>query len=235
MDKYITFFKAHERALLILGALAVILLLGNHYLDSASAAADARNQAAQSVLQAQKDANAQTAAQVQAAQEQYQALAQQLNAQNAKLLGQIASLSQALAARQKVDAALPLPDLALRWQALLNVPSGIAATPAGLNVSPSVSVQTVQALESLPVIKQQLADETTLAGNKDKQLDSQNALVVGLQSQVSGLNLQLVDTGKACDARVAAINANARKSKRNWFIRGAAVGGAIVAYIILHA
>lgn len=227
----IQFLKSHERLILILVGLIVLVFLGNKFLNHQSDAADARAQAAQSVLEAQKKANDQTAVQVAQAQAQFQAVLGQTTAQNAKLTGEILQLSQALAARQKVDAALPLPDLALRWQSLINVPSGITASAGGLNVNPSASVQTVQALESLPVLKQSLADETTVADNRAKALDSQTQVVVGLQSQVSGLSLQLTDADKACKTQVAAV----KKSRWKWFKMGAVsgfVGGLIVGHKI---
>jgi hypothetical protein len=226
--------KTHERLLACVLIVALVLFLGNKWLNNSAAEADARAQAAQSVLEAQKKANDQTAAQVAQAQAQFQVLIGQVNSQNAKLTGEILQLSQALAARQKVDAALPLPDLALRQEALLGVSTGIQAAPGGLLVSPSASVQTVQALEQLPVLKQSLADETTVADNRAKALDSQTQVVVGLQSQVSGLSLQIGDGQKVCDARLAAVKADARKGKRNWFLRGLAVGGAAVGYALFH-
>jgi hypothetical protein len=219
-DTSLTWIQKHERVVICLFVIIPVLYLGNRYFDGQSAAADARNQAAQQVLQAQKEANAQTAQQVQAAQAQYQVLVGQMNDQNARLTAQITTLSQALAARQKQDAALPLPDLALRQKALLNISSGVTATPTGLLVSPSASVQTVQALEQLPVLKQSLADETTLADNRAKVLDSSQALVLDLTKQVSGLNLQLTDSTNACKLQVAAV----KKSRWKYFKMGAITG-----------
>ena len=215
-----SFLTTHKHLIICLFVIIPVLYLGNRYFDGQSAAADARNQAAQQVLQAQKEANAQTATQVAAAQAQYQALADKLSTQNASLVTQIASLSQALAARQKQDAALALPDLALRQKALLNISSGITAAPTGLLVSPSASVQTVQALEQLPVLKQSLADETALADNRAKVLDSSQALVLDLTRQVSGLNLQLTDSTNACKLQVAAV----KKSRWKYFKMGAITG-----------
>jgi len=224
-----SFLTTHKHLIICLFVIIPVLYLGNRYFDGQSAAANARNQAAQQVLQAQKEANAQTATQVAAAQAQYQVLVGQLNDQNARLTAQITTLSQALTARQKQDAALALPDLALRQEALLNISSGITAAPTGLLVSPSASVQTVQALEQLPVLKQSVVDETALAANKDKQLDGQNDVVVELNKEVAGLNLHLVDAGKACQTQVAAV----KKSRWRYFKAGA-VAGFIAGFVTGH-
>ena len=229
-----TWIQKHERLLIVLVLAGVLVFLGNKYLNSAADKADARNQAAQATLAAQKEANDKLAIQVQQDAAQYQVMLGQLNTQNAKLVTQIAVLSQSLAARQKQDATLTLPELALRHQALLGVSTGVSSTENGFVVSPPVETQTVQELESLPVIKQQLVDETSLADNKSKALDGSQALVVDLNKQVTGLQSQAVDSDKACKAQVDALKKDARKSKRNWFLRGAAVGGSVIAYVLLH-
>lgn len=234
LESYIKFAKAHEKLLLIILFFGVVGYLGNKYLNYSAARADARNNAAQQTLAAQKEVNAQLAVQNAAAQKQYEALETQLAAQNQRLTAEMLTLSQTLATQQKRDSALPAPELALRHEALLGVSSGVASTENGFQVSPPVEIQTVQSLESLPVLQKQLTDETAVADNRSKQLDSSTTLVVGLNQQISGLNLQLTDSSKACDAKLADIKANARKSKRNWFIRGLGVGAAIAGYIFLH-
>jgi hypothetical protein len=228
LDNYIKFFKVHERALIVFALLGVTLIGINKYFDRASKETDARLQAAQATLAAQKEADDKLATQNQAAQAQYQVLIGQVNAQNARLSGEILQLSQSLAARQKQDAALPLPELATRWETILSLPpSTITSTENGLNVSSDGARATVSSLESLPVLKQQLADETTVADNRARGVDSAQSLVVGLNQQVSGLNLQLVDSGKACDARVAAV----KKSRWKWFKWGFVSGFLSGAYV----
>jgi hypothetical protein len=219
LDNYIKFAKAHEKLLLIVLFFGVAGFLGNKYLNASYDAAVAREKSAEQTLAAQKEANDKLAAQNQQAQQQYSALLGQVTADNKKLTAEMLQLSQTLAARQKADAALPLPDLAARWEFLIGT-SGISSTENGLLASPSASRATVSNLESLPVIKQQLADETVLAGDKDKQIASLGGVVVGLNTEVAGLNSQLVDAGKACKAEVVV----ARKSKWKYFKAGAVVG-----------
>jgi hypothetical protein len=215
-----TWIQKHEKPVIYTLVLAVVLFLGNKYLNYESARADARNQAAQQTLATQKEANDKLAVQNQEAQQQYQSLLGQLNAQNAKLTAEMVTLGQSLAARQKQDSVLPAPDLALRHEALLGISSGVSSTENGFIVSSPAEIQTVQNLESLPVARQQLADETTLATDKDKQITSLGGVVNGLNTQIAGLNSQLVDSGAACKAEVAV----ARKSRWKWFKAGAVVG-----------
>ena len=220
LDNYIKFAKAHEKLLLIVLFFGVAGFLGNKYLNASYDAAVAREKSAEQTLQTQKEANDKLAVQNQQAQQQYSALLGQINAQNAKLSAEMLQLSQTLAARQKIDAALPAPELALRHENLLGVSSGVQSTENGFLVSPPVEIQTVQSLESLPVIKRQLADETTLVSDKDKQIASLGQVVGGQNTEIAGLNIQLTDASKACQAQVAV----ARKSRWKWFKAGAVVG-----------
>lgn len=221
-----TWLQKHEKPVIYALILAVVLFLGNKFLNSESAKADARNQAAQQTLAAQKEANDKLAAQNQQAAAEYQVVLGQLNTQNAKLLTQITSLSQSLAARQKQDAGLTTTELAARHQTLIGN-SGVNYTENGYLLTPPAELQTVQELESLPVIKQQLSDETSLAGNKDKALTSSESLVTNLNQQIAGLDLQLTDSSKACDTRVAAV----KKSRWKYFKMGLVTGFLGGAYV----
>lgn len=221
LDNYIKWFKAHEKVLALILVVAMIVFLGNKYLNSSYDAAVAREKSAEQVLQVQKEANDKLAIQNQQAQAQYQVLLGQLNSQNQRLSAEMLTLSQTLAARQKQDVSLPLPELATRWQDLLSLPANsITSTENGLQVSPEGARATVTSLESLPVLQKQLSDETIIADNKSKELDSSTTLVVGLNQQITGLNLQLSDSSKACKTEVAV----ARKSRWKWFKVGVVTG-----------
>src|ERR1700689_4291 len=219
LDNYIKFFKAHEKLLLAVFCLGTILFIGNKALNTSYDAAVAREKSAEQTLADQKEANDKLAVQNQQAAAQYQVLSGQVSADNKRLTSEISQLSQTLAARQKTDAALPLPDLAARWEFLIGT-TGVTSTENGLLSSPSASRATVSNLESLPVLRQQLSDETEISSGKDKQITSMNAVVTGLSDQINGLNVQLTDSTKACQAEVAV----ARKSKWKYFKAGAVVG-----------
>ena len=234
LDNDIKFTKAHERLISIIGLLFLFFFLGNKYLNYSATKADARNQAAQATLVAQQKANEALAQQNQQAQAQYQVLLGQLNAQNQRLTAEMLTLSQTLATQQKKDSALPAPELALRHETLLGVSSGVASTENGFLVSPANELQTVQSLESLPVLKQQLSDETQMSSGKDKQITSINTVVTGLNGQINGLNLQIADADKACSVKIDTVKQDARKSKKNIFFRALGIGAAIGAYLALH-
>jgi hypothetical protein len=219
LDNYLKWFKAHERLAIVLIVAGVLLFVGNKYLNTSYDAAVAREKSAEQTLTTQKEANDKLAAQNQQAVAQYQVLLGQVTADNKRLTSEISQLSQTLAARQKTDAALPMPDLAARWEFLIGT-SGISSTENGLLSSPSASRATVSSLESLPVLRQQLSDETEISSGKDKQITSMNVVVTGLSDQINGLNVQLTDSAKACQAQVAV----ARKSKWRWFKFGFVTG-----------
>ena len=56
--------------------------------------------------------------------------------------------------------------------------------------------------------------------DKDKQIASLGQVVSGQNTEIAGLNIQLTDASKACQAQVAV----ARKSRWKWFKAGAVVG-----------
>src|SRR5580692_646990 len=178
LDNYLKWFKAHEFLAIALIIVVPVALLGNKALNKDYDAAVAREKSAEQTLQTQKEQNDKLAVQNQQAQQQYQIILGQVSADNKKLTAEMLQLSQTLAARQKQDAALPLPELASRWEFLIGT-SGISSTENGLQASPDAARATVSNLESLPAIKQQLADETTLSGDKDKQITSLGGVVNG--------------------------------------------------------
>ena len=219
LDNYIKFIRAHEVLLLIVLGLGATAFIFNKALDKSYDAAVAREKSAEQTLQAQKEQNDKLAAQNQQAAAQYAILLGQVTADNKKLTAEMLQLSQTLATRQKQDAALPLPELASRWEFLIGT-SGISSTGNGLLISPPAGIQTVQSLESLPVLKQQLMDQTALSSDKDKQISSLGGIIMGDNEQIAGLNIQLSDASKACKAEVAV----AKKSKWKYFKAGAVVG-----------
>jgi hypothetical protein len=219
LDTYIKWLKAHERLVIVLSLLAVTGYLGNKYLDKRYDAAVARGQSANSVLKDQVSKNNEIQKNVDNLQQQYQQLLAGVQKQNAALVAAVAARNQTAAVQQKADADLTLPALAARQQTLAAT-TGINYTENGLLESPAAAIAVTQSLELLPVLKQDNQDLQEVSGNKDKQIVSLNGVVTGLDGQVDGLKLQLVDAGKSCDARVSV----ARKSRWKFFKAGAVVG-----------
>jgi K+-sensing histidine kinase KdpD len=219
LEKYLTFFKAHEKLLALIILAGVTLFSVNKFLDKRYDASVAREQAANAVLKDQVSKNADIQKSVDGLQQQYAALLAGVQKQNAALTAAIAARNQTATAQQKTDADLSLQDLATRQQTLAGT-TGIASTSDGLTESPAAAIAVTQQLELLPVLRQDNQDLQAISGDKDKQLTSITAVVNGQNDQISGLKTQLVDSQKSCEAQVAV----ARKSKWKFFKAGAVVG-----------
>ena len=244
-----TWLQKHERLLIV----ALVLLAGswglNHYLNNAAAKAETRAQVAEQALvvsnQAYSEAKAQSArndaAEAQVAQ-QYQAMISALTAQNASLAAAAAARGTALAQEQNKNKSLPLPELAKKWQTLENLQdSDLTASEAGITVSPTGAVATVNALESVPVLTSDLKDETLIAQNLQTELDkaiqlsaAQSAQVASLTAQIVAENKVLADTKDADAKELSAVKADARKSKWKFFKFGFITGFLSGAYV-MHA
>jgi hypothetical protein len=233
LEKYIAFIKAHHTLVFLIGVFGTVLYIGHLWINRSYDTAIAKNAVAQQVLQEQVAKNAEAQKQQDARVQQYQALVDTLTKQNQTLVSGIVARNQAVATQQKTDASLPLSDLALRQMALAGTP-GITSTESGLVESPAAAVVVTQKLESLPALEQNVKDQQTVITNKDSQIASINTVTNGLNDQVTGLKLQIVDAGKACDARVTEAKAVARKAKTSWFVHGLEIGAAIGAYLALH-
>lgn len=222
LEKWITFIKAHERLCLV--ALAgLVLWFGIGKIDTLIANHDKANLTQAQIadkVQADKDATTAAVALQQAAE--FQKLAQQEAADKALLLQQNATLTAALAARQKTDATLPPTELVARWNAL--VPAGATVSPNGVNVTSNGAVTTVQELEKVPVLTQELANETKIAGDNAALLAARSTQVDTLNTLVNGLNTKATLDAKVCSDQIAVVKADARKSKRKWFIGGVITG-----------
>jgi len=218
-----TFLLDHERLIIVVLAIALCWWGYGKYADIRAAHDNATLQ--QQILVTNQQAAAAKAQAAQAATDAQalQELQTKLAAQSAQIAQANATLAAALAARQKTDATLPLPELAVRWDAL--VPSANpVATATGVQVSPAGAVATVQALETIPVLKSQLDNETTLKTNGDLLIGQQNKSIFDLTTQVGGLQKLGVDQQKQCTDEIAVVKAQAAKSKRRWFVIGYVAG-----------
>ena len=216
-------FKTHERLVLALVA-GVVLFFAIGKIDGIIAKHDGANlKQAQVVAAAQEDKNAAIAAQVASDNAAFTALQAKLQAQDAALVQANVALSTALTKQQKVDVTLPPTDLAARWNAL--VPNAGVLISNGQATLPSAgAVATVQQLELVPVQQQELANAQTLIENGNALAVAQTKQVNDLTAEVTGLKLQSVDDAKVCQAQIAVVKADARKSKRRWFAAGFVAG-----------
>jgi hypothetical protein len=221
-----SFLLDHERLIIIVIVVAGLWFGYGKYADIVAAHDNAALQQAKVVAAAQEQANAQLATQVQADKASLQALTDKVTAQNQQLVAANTALATALATRQKTDAALPVPALVDRWAQLAPGTNFTGAVTSGNNVqvTPSNALATVQQLEKVPVLTTELANETTLKTNDDLLIVQQNKNIFDLSGQVTGLNKQIVDNQTQCTDQIAVVKAEARKSKRRWFIIGYVAG-----------
>lgn len=219
------YIKTHEKLLAVV--LAVGLIWGvTGKVNDAIAAHDQRTlDADKATLQAQVEKNtaiAQANAQLAA---QYQALAQQTAAANKQLEASNAALVTALSQRQATDATLAPSDLAARIESLTALPTNsVVSTSNGFSLTAPAAVSIAQHLESVPALTAQVTNLETEKANDEKQLSLQTDLVQGLNTQISGLKLTLGDATKVCSDQIAVVKADARKSKRRWFVAGFITG-----------
>ena len=139
--------------------------------------------------------------------------------------------------QQETNLTLPLPDLAKRWVQLLNIPQAEiqpANIPDNLIITDSAARTTVNQLEELPTLRANVVTLQTLVDNGNTLLKERDNVVVGLNNQVGGLQEEITKQAALNKTEQDKLKADARRSKRNWLIRGLVVGAAGAAYA-LHA
>lgn len=180
--------------------LAVLLALGLVYAIEARVAdkADARANTAEAQLVLIQKQNTDFQASVQ----------KQIDALTATNV----SLQSALLAQQRKDAQLTPTQLGNRLADLAGVQSGdVQLEPTGhFDLTPQAVLEAALKLEQVPVLTQQLANETQ-ALDLEKQAH---------KSDLDASNAALA----ACKTDVAKVTADARKAKWKWFAAGVVVG-----------
>lgn len=219
----LTWLQKHERIICI-PLLGLVLWFAIGKVDTLIADHDkAMLTQAQATALIQEHKNEALAAAAEQAAAQYQALAEKVQQQNAALEQANVALSTALAKQQKTDATLPPTELVTRWNTL--VPEASVSIMNGqITVPQTGAVATVQQLEEVPVLRTQNANISTQNANIQSELGASRTQVDALTHQVDGLNLQIVDNKKVCQDQIAVVKAEARKSKRRWFVIGYVAG-----------
>jgi uncharacterized protein YlxW (UPF0749 family) len=220
------YFKTHEILISIVGAFILLWCISGKVQDVIAAHDQKNLTLAQATLQAQVASNKVLAAQV-AQQAAAVAAQQQETARlNAALEQANATLVSALAKQQATDKNLPPTALAQRIETLAGLPAQtIAPQPdSTFKVPQPAAVQIAVTLEQVPALQGQLKNVQAEKANTDKLLSSTQGQVTTLNSQVNGLNLQLVAADKVCSDKIAVVKDAARKSKRRWFVIGFVAG-----------
>ena len=225
------YLKAHERLLLALVAAGVLWVAIGKIDTLIQHHDDANLKQAQVIAAQDASKNAAIAAQVASDKAAFDALQAKLQAEDAALVQANVALATALTKQQKIDATLPPTDLVARWNTL--VPSAnVTVSTNGETLPNSGAVATVQQLEIIPVQQEEITNEQTLVANGNALAVVQTKQVTDLTAQVTGLKLQSIDDAKVCQAQIAVVKADARKSKRRYFIAGFVAG--IATRIFVH-
>lgn len=157
--------------------------------------------------------------------EDYKTILAKTESENAKLVVQQSERNQSLAAQQKTDATLPPSELANRWSNLADFGDNqIQDTSTGYLVSSEAALYTVQVLEKVPVLQKNLKDEQTKSANLQNDVNKANTLIDQGKVVVNGLQTQLQDQQKACNAQISAEKAKARKGHIKAFFIGFVTG-----------
>ena len=223
----------HERIV----CLSLILLFGGYatekFYDHEATVKQAAANAATQIAAADAANSKALATQAQQVAAQYAALVQTLSAQNASLQASIAQRRVAQQAQVTTDANLPLSGLAARWNQLIPTVAP-TVTPVGIGLTSQEAHDTVAQLEQIPVLVQNLADETKVAANYQVEVQKSDMLAADLNSQILGLQKVNADEVSACKAQVASVKADARKSKISWIKRALAIGFGLGLYAGAH-
>jgi hypothetical protein len=219
-----TFLLDHERLLIVILVIAFGVWGYGKYADIRANEANVALQQAKLATDSQAKVVAAQAAQVQQDKADLEALLTKLEAQNAQLAQANVTLANALANQKKTDATLPLPQLAQRWNALVPDANPVATPNGQVQVSAAGAVATVQALEEVPALKDELKNETQLKVNDDLLITQQTKSIFDLNNSITGLNAKAVTDKTVCEDEKKVIVAQARKSKLKWFKWGVVVG-----------
>lgn len=229
----VSWLKQHER-MIIVALLAATFFASVGKVETILANHDASKAAVtQQALDDQKQINANLANQVTQLDVDYKDLRAMLDKQNAALAVAAAARTQALATQQATDKTLPPTELTQRWASLIGGDaSDVSYSGNNYSVSNAGAVATVVTLEQVPALQANLQDAKQTVDNQAAELQKADQVQTALNAQVGGLQAQLKDADKACQAQVANVKAQARKSKMRWFGIGVGAGAALVARLL---
>jgi DNA/RNA endonuclease YhcR with UshA esterase domain len=154
-----------------------------------------------------------------------------LTEQNSQLAAEVSVLSRAsqvrtqtLVVTQKSDATLAPSALSQKWNALLKDANASTPTVTGYVVSNQGAVETVQALDSIPVLTSNLADANSTITTQQTEIANDALALTMEQSAHTADNLTAKTQLAASALDLKACKADARKGKLKWFGIGFVVG-----------
>lgn len=199
----------HERLIVIFLVLIFGGWLGNRWMNYSA-------EQAKSALAVQQAASQAAAAQAALAAQTYQVSIDALAKQTAALDASQRARNAGLAKQQTATTTFPPDQVVTLWQGLLpgiNKGNIVPTADGGYKVDAGPAIDTVNTLEEVPVLRANLSDETKLADTTQTALTSCSALVDKQKTEIA-------EDKKTCDAKTASLKADARKSKRTFFILG---------------
>ena len=218
-----SFLKHHETLLIVVFGFILFWCVSGKVQDIIAAHDNANLTAVKATLAAQVDANKKTADLVAQQAADMKALNEKVLAQDAALAAANKALATALSQRQQTNNTLTIPQLLARWQQL--VPNaGLSITNGQTTVSDSGAHATVNELEKVPVLEQQLDNEKKISDNTNSLLVASNKQVSTLNDLVAGKDAELKKADDTCKAEIKVVKDAATKSKRRWFLGGFVVG-----------
>ena len=225
----------HERIVIVALVLIAGVFLGNKYLNYDGARKDAQVATLTAIVQQDKVSVQNLALQAAQAQATYQTTLDAISKENQALASANAQELASLAQRQTTDRALPLPAVASRIEVLVpGAQGGITATTAGVVMNDTASHSVLTTLEEVPVLQDELKNETQVAVNTKSALDAASTVIADKTAQIAGLNKSLTDQQAHETAAVAAEKLKTKKAWKNGFKWGFGLGFAAGAYIV-HA
>lgn len=151
---------------------------------------------------------------------------QSLSTSNQQLAVSLASLKANLSQQQQKDATATPSDLSLRWRQLAGTGT-ITPQGAALLVDFPAAHATVDQLEQLPVLQQQVALVTATSNQKDLALSATNKVLGDTQAQLASCQKVTLDADSVCKAEIKQNVAAARKHGI-WGAVGSFIGGILL-------
>jgi hypothetical protein len=221
---WVTIIKAHEKLLIVAIAALTLVHFGDKAYDLYGKHLTNQQTAINTQIATVEKSNADLAVKLGALKASVDASAKISQAK-------IVAAKQTLVINQKLDAALPLPDLSKHWESLLILPEGsITPQPNGtVAVTTDAAHATVNELEKIaPLTAELSATEDQLKGCNDIRTQ-QDATITGLNTSIG-----LEKDGRAADAKVAKhdIHKAYMRGFKHGFIVGVVVS-AVSAFAIL--
>ena len=224
-DTWITFFKAHERVIILAMSFGVTMFGMNKWFDKAATDAATKAAVTQQIATVQHDADVKVAVAIARQTALFNQEQQVRDQQMASIISAVAardaaSHTQIVDVQQSKTPSQAVIDLQTHYT--LTAPVTVTATGADVSTA-DLQQFTVTKIES-DTAKADLADTQKELSATNTSLTSATSLVGALQNQVTGLQTEIKTDTAACTTEIASVKATARKSKIGWFKAGAVIG-----------